>query len=380
MKKLVNGKVIDINNIELFELAAEGLVLQNMAVSNTADGVNGEINSLQVHKYIRQYDLFFKSMPYPLYAIEADIKYATLGNFLKSISKDTIYMWIDNGLHIKIDEGTGMTLKIVNNTWSIIYDKSVRKDNTSMELYKNCTGYREYLWVLKKIVNKEGTANFYNEFMPEFVRACNEEPMVLKWELENILTFCSIPNRVELKENKVINLTTNEEYSLDIFCTGNVDTGEEMPSWSLGYDNSMSISSRRKQLRTYGFEAYSKELNTSKINNKISKCKVNGLHNLFLELCGIKNATDSLSFPVFKGVIVDSTLVFTIGDKLFTAKSNRLQQPTEIAYGVEIYAVENGKVYFTKAKKVSDVATKEILYSFSLKDEKLRLCKIMFRY
>ena len=123
MKKLVNGKVINIDNIELFELAAEGLALQNTAVSITADGIEGNINSPLVRRYIKQYDIFFKSMPYPLYAIEADIKYATLGNFIKAFSKEKIDMWVDKGLHIKLDKETGMTLRIVNNTWSIIYNK-----------------------------------------------------------------------------------------------------------------------------------------------------------------------------------------------------------------------------------------------------------------
>ena len=87
MRKLVNGKVIEIDNIELFELAAEGLALQNTAISSTNDGIEANINSPLVRKYIKQYDVFFKAMPYPLYAIEADIKYATLGNFIKSLSR-----------------------------------------------------------------------------------------------------------------------------------------------------------------------------------------------------------------------------------------------------------------------------------------------------
>ena len=106
MKKIVNGKVINIDNLELFELAAEGLALQNTAISNTADGVECNINSPLVSGYIKKYDIFFKSMPYPLYAIEADIKYATLGNFIKALSKEKIEMWVDRGLHIKLDGPT----------------------------------------------------------------------------------------------------------------------------------------------------------------------------------------------------------------------------------------------------------------------------------
>ena len=217
MKKLVNGKVIDVDNIELFELAAEGLALQNTATSNTSDGLDGTIDSLLVRKYIKQYDAFFKSMPYPLYAIEDDIKYATLGNFIKSLAKEKVTMWVDRGLFIRVDGSTGMCIRIVNNTWGITYSQE-KTDNTSLEIYKNKVGYKEYSWLLKKIINKETTANFYKEFMPAFVEACNNQPMILKWELENILTFGSVPCKTEFKQNKIINLQTDEFHIISDPC------------------------------------------------------------------------------------------------------------------------------------------------------------------
>lgn len=378
MKKLVNGKVIDIENIELFELAAEGLALQNTVVSNTSDGINGDINSELVKNYIKQYDIFFKYMPYPLYAIESDIKYATLGNFIKFLSKTSIEMWVNKGLYIRLNRETGMTLRIVNNTWSIMYTKSVENDNTAMDVYRHEVGYKEYCWVLQKILNKEGTSSFYNQFMGDFVRACNGEPMILKWELENILTFSTVPKKMEFKTNKIINIGTDDEYSLDIYCSGYADTNEEITSWSLGADGP-SISAVKKQIKTYGFEAYSKN-SKSGANEKMTKCSVNGLHSLFMKLCGVKNARDMQTFPDFEGAIYDSTLAFTINKALFVAKSNRLSEPKEVANGVSLYAIDNGKIYFIKSKKVNDIITKEIIYSYSVKDSAVRLCKIYFRY
>ena len=260
MRKLVNGKVINIENIELFELAAEGLALQNTAISTTSDGIEATINSPLVHRYIKQYDVFFKAMPYPLYAIEADIKYATLGNFIKSLSKEKVTMWVNNGLHIRLDANTGMTLRIVNNTWSIVYIKEIRSDNTDMSLFEHSVGYREYSWILDKIKNKQTTANFYTEFMSEFVQACNGQSMVLKWELENILTFGVVPNKIEFKQNKVLHINEDKEYSLDIYCTGTVETEEKIQSWNLTEFGNMSSVPRYKQVKTYGFDAYVKPL------------------------------------------------------------------------------------------------------------------------
>lgn len=380
MKKLVNGKVINVDNIELFELAAEGLALQNSAVSVTSDGLEGNINSPLVHRYIKQYDIFFKSMAYPLYAIETDIKYATLGNFIKSLSKDNITMWVDNGLFIKLDDKTGMTLHIVNNTWSIKYIKETKEDNTSLKLYEQALGYKEYSWVLNKIINKENTANFYEEFMPDFVKACNSQPMILKWELENILTFGVIPNKIEFRANKIINIQADEEYTLDIYCTGMVDTNEKVQSFSL-VDNAGICNTRYKQMKTYGFDVYAKPMfDGSKTSGKFEKCKINGLHNLFMELCGIKHANEMNAFPNFEGIISDTNLVFTIEKRLYISKSNRLMEPKDIAHGVELYSVENNKVYFVKSKKINNKLTKDILYSYSIPDETIRLCKIVYSY
>lgn len=380
MKKLVNGKVIDITNIELFELAAEGMALQNTAISSTNDGIEANINTPLVRKYIKQYDIFFKAMPYPLYAIESDIKYATLGNFLKSLSKEHISMWVDNGLHIRLDKETGMTLKIVNNTWSIVYSKDSHEDNTSLDLFSESVGYKEYSWILRKIINKETTANFYMEFMPDFVKACNNQPMVIKWELENILTFGSIPNRVELVPNKIINPGSDEEYSLDIYCTGTVETEEAVPVFSLSGDNG-SAKTKYKSIKTYGFDAYAKPLSDgTKTSGKLEKCKVTGLHNLFMQLCSLKSISEMSKFPYFEGIIADNVLVFVIDKRLYISKSNRIMEPKDIAHGVELYTVEKGKVYFIKSKKITNKINKDSLYSYNIQSGALRLCKIVFSY
>ena len=379
MRKLVNGKVVDIDNMELFELAAEGLAIQSVAVSATSEGIEGNINSPIVKRYIKQYDVFFRSMPYPLYAIEADIKYATLGNFIKALSQNKITMWVENGLNIIIDKETGMVLRIVNNTWSITYTKSIKEDNTAMELYSDSIGYREYSWLLNKIINKEATANFYVEFMLDFVKACNNQPMVLKWELENMLTFGQIPNRTELKQDKIIDIANNKEYSLDIYCTGVVDTDEKVQSWSLSGNNIGGM--KYKSIKTYGFDAYSKSLlGTGSVSSKLEKCKVNGFQNMFLELCGIKSAMDMTSFPSFYGIMQDTNLAFTIDKRLFITKSNRLAEAKDIAHNVDLYTIDKNKVYFVKSKRVTDKITKDTLYSYSIPDGVVRVCKIMINY
>lgn len=375
MKKIVNGTVVNIDNIELFELAEEGLALQNTAISNTSDGIDSNIKLPFMKKYIKQYDILYKAMPYPLYAIEHNIKYATLGNFIKVISKEKLKMWVNNGLYIKLDETSGMTLKMINNTWSIVYVKEDIEDNTSMDLFVDSIGYKEYIWLLNKIINKDTTANFYIQFMPDFVKACNSEPIILKRELENMLTFGTIPNKIELKHDKIINIDTNEEYTIDIYSNGIKKSYDEKSlTWSL-YSGISSRENYRK-INTYGFNVYKKSSN----NAKLEICNLNGINSLFMELCGIKNAKNMTSFPYYTGVISNNNFIFVIDKRIFLAKSNRAVEPKDIAHGVELYAVHKNKIYFVKSKRIHDKISKETLYSYDIKDGTVKLCKILFRY
>lgn len=375
MKKVVNGIVVDVN-MELFELAAEGLAIQKTTTSITSDGLDNNVNSALIKKYLKQYDMFFKSMPYPLYAVERDIKYITLGNFIKSLSKNDINMWVNHGLHIKLDTETGMTLTLVNNTWSIDYIKEHIDTDIEIEKYEGCTGYKEYLWVLNKILHKEKTTDFYKEMMPEFVAACRNQPMILKWELENILTFAMVPDKRDLKSNKVLDIENNLEYTIDPYYTGTIDTGEKIQVWSLSGDN-VAVSSRTKGIKGYDYEVYCKNIDNS---NKLEKSDLKGLRNLFMELCGIKGACEMEEFPEFKGIIEGINFAFTIEGRLFISKSNKLYKTKDIANSAEIYNMEKGTVYFTKSKKINDKVTKETLYSYKISTEAVRVCKIQYKY
>ena len=232
-----------------------------------------------------------------------------------------------------------------------------------------------------KIIKKQTTANFYMEFMPEFVKACNGQSMVLKWELENILTFGVIPNKIELKQNKILHINEEKEYMLDIYCTGMAETEEKIQSWNLTEYGNMTTMPRYKQVKTYGFDAYAKPIyDTTKGNGKLEKCNIVGLHNLFMQLCGIKTAKETTVFPNFEGIICDSNMAFVIDKRLFIAKSNRLSEPKDIAHGVDLYSMEGNKVYFIKSKRIDDKISKDSLYSYNISDGSIRLCKTIFTY
>ena len=336
-----------------------------------------------VIKYLKQYDMFFKAMPYPLYAVEADIKYVTLANFIKAINKNAAKMWIDKGLHIQIDPTTNMTLHIVNNTWGIEYTEP-HEDNTNIREYEGCVGHAEYNWLLYKILKRESTANYYETFMKEFIDACNGNDMIIKWELEHILEFGKLPNRIELHDNKVLDINNNCEYTLDIFVSKTVDSGEKTTTWGLS-GNGITSRQTSKQVKIYGFDSYVKSLSNEAFRykdmpDKLTKTDITGLQNMFITLTGIKNAKDRKTFPIYKGVIVDNSLVFTVDGSLFVTKSNRISDCKEIARGIEIYGVDRNNIYFTKDKRITETISKEHIYCYNLGDRSIRLCKIGFKY
>lgn len=379
MKKLVNGQVVAIDNIELFELAAEGLTIKNTTVSNTSEGIQGDINSAVVKNCIEQYDRFFRYLPFPLYSIERRIKYATLANLIRYFSKTPVEMWVTNGLYIRVNRETGLTLRVVNGTWGVVYVKEVESDNTSLDLYRDDVGYEQYAWVLNRIINRESTSDFYNVFLGDFVKACNGEKMVLKWELENILNFSTTPKEIKgLRDNVIINIDRNEEYTIDIFCKGAVETGKQIETWSLGA-NGAAVSKESKKIWAYDFEAYRKSL-TLGVNEKMEHCDISGLHSMFMKLCGIKNGRNEQTFPIFRGIVYDCVLAFVVNKTLFVTRSNRLAQTEEVANGVELYAADSGKIYFKKTKKVSEAVNKNVIYSYNTRDQSIRLCKIYFDY
>lgn len=376
MRKVVNGKIIDIKNMELFELAAEGLARQNSATSTTAEGVAADLQSPLVRRYIKQYDIIKRALPYPLYAIETDIKYATMGSCIKAFSRTPIKMWVRDGLHIQLDSTSGMTLRLVNNTWGIEYVSDSFGDNTSTELYKDQPGYREFTWVLKKILNKEGTIAFYKEFMPEFTVACNNQPMILKWELENMLTFGSIPNKMNFPSNKVIDIDENKEYTLDIFADGEAEIEDETQTvWNFAGPG-IRTQQKKKTIKIFKFDAYSKRLDKV---DKISSCKLPGLNNLFMQLCGIRTACEYTDFPNFIGAMSNDQFAFVIEHRLYVTKKSRLANTVMIATDVELYTIEHGRIYFTRSRHIDSKVKKDVLYAYSIRDNTMRACKVIYR-
>lgn len=390
MKKKVNGKVIEIDNIQLFEKAAEGAVLERLAASLITDKLT--VESCVINDCIERYEAFYRVLPFPLYALETNCKYAAMGTFIRSTLEAGLPMWVNDALYIglNIDENDEikLALKIISNTWGVVSVPNYEPDNVDIDRFKYEIGYKEYKWVIDRVLNRESASDFYRVFMPEFLEACNNSPMILKWELGNILTFGSVPDdRVLLKENKIIDLETHSEFSMDIYLAGTRKIPEQEYTFVLGKSDATL---RQKTVRVYNYDVYEKPGENSLAmeqanNNRIQKNSLPGFLNLFKTISGIKISDESqgrdsgvLEMPEFIGIIADRNLIYQIDNRIFICKAYRVDEVREIARGAEIYGYDRGMLYLVKSTRLDRGIKKEAIYSYSVKDAKVRLCKIQF--
>jgi hypothetical protein len=380
MKKMVNGKIVDINNINLFETAIEDTLNKDLAVNDIENDIPVEAKT--INKFLKYYRTIYKALPFPLYLIENNVKYAAIGTFIKLCLKDEILdIWVDNALYILLDSENSMALKFVDKSWSIVeVTDDIEKGDINLENYKDCIGYKEFNWFLDTIINKNTNKNFYQEFMKDFADACNNDSLIMQWELSNILNFGYVPDSIKLKENRILNFDRNSELFLDIYFDRMVKTGEREHVVS-NIVNESTI--RYKYEKIYNFECYEKvyEGSTHAFDGnpqKIKKSDIKGMEKLFRTLYIYKIMTGANEFENYKGLIKDGDMVFQINNRLYCCKAYKDSEVKEIAQGVQFHTYDRGIVYFKKSFELKGGARKELIYSYSIRDGLFRLCRIQF--
>lgn len=384
MRKAVNGRVVEISNIEIFEAAAEGAALGRV-ITNAIPNNKLDIDFKKVDEYIEIYKNFIKELPYPLYCVDIDIKYCAAGLFIKKESREpNLRMWVSDGLYIVVDEDKHLSLGFVNNSWGIVSTPVIKPDNLNIQNYYEDIGFEDFVWILATLFKGENTASYYSTFMPNFVMACGNQAMVLKWELSNILKFANTPDRIQINYDKIVDINHNLEYSLDIYVAGTRKVeSESVHVWSISEELEDEL--RPKQIRVYGYDVYAKPILASDTIkeikpgiDKIRKAEIYGINSLFCTLCNIKNSEEQDEFDTYTGLIADGHLVFSISNRIFVAKSNKYVEAKEIARGVEIYSYKQNMLYLLKSKNLGSGIRKETIYSYSLSDGNLRICSIQF--
>lgn len=379
MKKKVNGKVIDIPNIELFELAFEGLALGKLVSSSISDTITED--SVLANKCISAYESIYKCLPFPLYAIETNIKYSMIVMAMRGKIEEPITVWVDSALYIKVEENKA--LKFVSNTWGIVsIETEDQKDNSDIELYSGDIGYKEFEWALSKLISGQNLAEYYIRFMGDFVKVCNKDPMMLKWELSKILEFGPIPERLALKLNKIIDIDTGSEFLVDVFSTGKKKTGSSEMIFDVT-GSSSKLRKKAKYTQTYDFEVYEKKKEAEDINlnasiGRLKKTNLDGLAAVFETLVGKGVMQSGVEGVEYKGIMVDGKVVYQVGTQLLICNKEQYESPIEVGRNVEIYGYDNGMVYILKRNLCGSGISKESVYALNPKDMQIILCRIQY--
>lgn len=377
LNKIVNGKVVSIDNLDLFEKAAEDNII-GRTLPNIISNIS-ELDFPKAQKYIDKYKEAYNAMPYPLYCIDSDLKYCTIGLFIKKEIGISCQMWTNDGLFVLLDRDNLLALGFVNNSWGIVHVDSALPDNLDIKQYRSYIGFAEFVWVASKLLKGEPTSTFYSSFMAPFCEACNGQAMILKWELGNILNFKNVPKRETFKPNKLINTATKAEYSIDIYTAGRRKTHETTQAWYLGSAN--KIETEQKSINVYGYDLYLKPLSrpdTKSGADKIKHIELYGVNSLFCTLCNFKNYASSDEFPDFTGIITSEQLIFEINSRIFIARSDKYVDAKEVARNVELYAFDGDNLYLSKQQHVTPGVKKETIYQYDMNTGKVSLCTVQF--
>lgn len=382
MKKMVNGKVVTIKQIELFEKAFEGLVLGAKASSNLKDTL--DTGSELVKHCVEAGNKFLSALPFPLFAVETNCKYAFMANYIidkvEDLKRDDVY--VDGCIIIALDRNR--VLKMLCNTWAIESRKEV-KNPASLKLddYIGDLGYDEFKWCYDRLIKDEGIRDYYKQFMPEFMSACGSIPVTFNWELNHILEFGHVPDEIEVPKNTIVDLNNSYRYFLDIYCCGKTRSHDTVMEIHSG-GGKFSAKTSNKMMNAYDFDVYGKQVGekgvVKEIDNKIEKKQLECAKSIFIELVREGITDDCVKDVKYTGLIVDDLLFFEIKGKMFMASAKEYTAMSkQIASRVSIYSYEGSKLYLKNTVRLESGVYKDSIYSYDRLSNVARLCRISFR-
>lgn len=381
MRKKVNGSVVDIKNIDLFKLAYEGKLLNKKASSKVKDTI--ENKSELVKDLVNTYSNILDSLVFPLNMVETSIKYTMIAIVLKERIKEKhgeIPMQVDTSICIEVEDGR--ILRLLAGTWSIESTPGNYRitTNINLEFFRGQIGYDEYKWACDKLLESEeaNTKDFYDVFMSDFIKACKGQDIVLKWELSRILDFGSVPSAAYITPNRITDEENNIQYYLDVYCTGKKETNDSVLSFTRDKSGLPTMATEKRKIKVYNFEVYAKSLEN--IDNKTEKMQgsCDGMGSIFDVLLSEGIEDERLTDITYTGIVADDILLFEVNKEIYMSTFKSYERPKRLMSNVNIYALDAGRVYVKRKKKLYSGVYEETIYSYELDSGKARLCKISF--
>ncbi|MEM4385395.1 MAG: hypothetical protein QXD03_02470 [Candidatus Anstonellales archaeon] len=375
IKKVVNGKIVNIDNIELFEKAFKNIKLGLIKEKNKdkIEYILGILEVLggRVREVIEEYIKFYSSLPFPFNSLNDGMIYSIIKAYLIEVGYNDFNYYVFEGcIYINKDD-----IWVRCSGFDIIIEKCLNIEKAiKLEDFVNDKWYSHYIWLLNSYREGKSLTGYYKEFMSEFYNACNGDVKVLKWELINIMNFGYKVNRLELKENVIIDIDNDIEYIIDIYFNKYIELEEEEMCINL-YSNTASY--RKKRVKTYKYDVYEKSYEENE--GSLVKVEVDGMHNLFLRLVGVKESNLYKKIPTYKGFIVGGNLIYTVEDNVFICKAYKQSKEKMIASKCKIYGYDKSMLYLLKSTREDNIY-KDTIYSYNIHTGDIRIVDVDYRH
>lgn len=384
MERNIDGTTVVIDNIQLFEKAFEGLAVKRALDTNISVGID-EMHAVVIDEYVEAYKQVYDLLPFPLYAIEEDVKYVTILMAMMSTVNKPIKFIIDNGLKVRITENK--YISFLGEKWNMESNKKERltwldKSSLKFDEYRASIGFEEYKWALKSLVSGGNLSDYYTKFMPKLVKACNGDNDRLKYHLTHMLDIYEVPAEIDIPINSIIDESAQGQYMVDVFSRGTreVPQGRKSYHFSLSEAGQTSMESISERIPVLDYTVLKKEWSTEdEIFTSASKLKevdLEGLQSVFEQL--IADGIDGFKLKQYRGIILGSTIVYTVDDKMYLCQKDKYVRSKEVATNVEIIATHEKSIYFRKKDRRKHGVTRISVYKLSLLNGVVKLCNICF--
>ena len=379
VKKIVNGKLIDIGNYwDLFNEAYRDLsrlysIGGNSLTFVLKDGLVGNIRDI-----CSEYSNIYSKIPFPLSALESDLKYAFIGLLLASKLKLKDSIYVNNGLCICVDDGIYIKFKATN--WSITDEEPVASTKLgSMLIYEDEIGYSQFLWLYLRLKDNGDISDYYTACFSEIADACNNNNLIIEWELRNILNIHRVPNRMRLIDRCVLDAYSNNVYRVDVLNTGVKIIGDN----GGGIDNADYIDNEEDTVNNY-----------SVIHDiSVSNTELKGEHGHIIyanyvsidnkRFNAIKNIADELGITEIgvgiTGLLVINRLIVEVCGNLYDIDIDSGTYKL-LATGVKLLGLDvrrTDRVYFKEIECLSNGVIRESIYYYNTED--CVLCDIAYK-
>lgn len=378
MKKLINGKIVSIESdvIELFEKAMEGNITKKM-IANKID-LALEQNTGHMGEIIAEYYYTYMKLPYPLYNIEEEIKYATIAlqmqrKLLKKF-KYTPKMRIERSkLYVYSEEG--YCIEIASDSWAITDDTYSEEYGTgyiSLDDYKEENIYRFFKWCNEKMINDHELKGFYAYAVPGILDACNSKAIIVKWEIAKLLQFADIPDRVEVSNKHIKDEDRGIEYYVDVYWEGNTicDSSKEVMVIDLREAGGV-VRTEKKSRKVFHYDVYAISPEAGRVKLKASKTKFDSISSAVM-----REFEDNIEKAQFYGIISEKYVAVRIGNKLLVGEMGH--EMYEIGVDVKLINIKGSRVYIQKSIKKEAGAVRDAVYVYDIQTDKLKACDVQY--